>query len=103
MVAGTLALAAHRPILGWWLGAAAWIGTIFTAGCAMFPFLMPSTTNPAQSLTVWNASSSAYTLGWMLVFTVIFIPAIMSYTAWAFRVMRGKVKTEAVVADDHSY
>ncbi|MHB1302577.1 MAG: cytochrome d ubiquinol oxidase subunit II [Acidiphilium sp.] len=103
MIAGPLALRAHRPILGWWLGAAAWIGTIFTAGGAMFPFLMPSTTDPSQSLTVWNASGSAYNLGWMLVFALVFVPAIVIYTSWAFRVMRGKVKAETVIADDHSY
>ncbi len=103
MIAGPLALAARKPILGWWLGALAWIGTIFTTGAAMFPFLMPSTTAPAQSLTVWNASGSAYNLGWMLAFALVFVPIILSYTAWAFRVMRGKVKTEAVIANDHSY
>jgi cytochrome d ubiquinol oxidase subunit II len=103
MVAGPLALAARKPILGWWLGALAWIGTIFTTGAAMFPFLMPSTTAPAQSLTVWNASGSAYNLGWMLAFALVFVPIILSYTAWAFRVMRGKVKTESVIANDHSY
>lgn len=101
MIAGPLALASHKPILGWWLGAFAWAGTVFTAGSSMFPFLMPSTTNPSQSLTVWNASGSAYDLGWMLVFSVIFVPAIIIYTSWAFRVMRGKVKTGTT--NDHSY
>ncbi|MDE2326434.1 MAG: cytochrome d ubiquinol oxidase subunit II, partial [Rhodospirillales bacterium] len=61
------------------------------------------TTAPAQSLTVWNASGSAYNLGWMLAFALVFVPIILSYTAWAFRVMRGKVKTESVIANDHSY
>jgi cytochrome d ubiquinol oxidase subunit II len=103
MLGCALSLRAGRPILGWWLGALAWIGTIGTAGAAMFPFLMPSTTMPSQSLSVWNASSSAYTLGWMLVFTAIFVPAIIAYTSWAFRVMGGKVRTETVARNDHSY
>lgn len=103
MIAGPLALAARRPILGWWLGAIAWAGTVFTAGAAMFPFLMPSTTDPSQSLTIWNASGSAYDLGWILVFALILVPAIIIYTSWAFRVMRGTVKTETVVDSDHSY
>ena len=103
MVLGALSLRASRPILGWWLGAIAWIGTIGTTGAAMFPFLMPSTTVPSQGLTVWNASSSQYTLGWMLVFALIFVPIILCYTAWAFRVMSGKVKVENVVNNDHSY
>ncbi|OYV52755.1 MAG: cytochrome d ubiquinol oxidase subunit II [Rhodospirillales bacterium 20-60-12] len=103
MLGGTLALTMRRPVIGWWLGAIAWIGVIFTAGSSMFPFLMPSTSNPAQSLTVWNASGSAYNLGWMLAFAVVFVPIILAYTSWAFRVMRGKVYTADVVADDHSY
>jgi cytochrome d ubiquinol oxidase subunit II len=103
MVAGPLALRSRHGVLGWWLGACAWAGTIFTVGGSMFPFLMPSTTAPAQSLTVWNASGSAYNLSWMLAFALVFTPAVIIYTAWAFRVMHGKVSTDAVVRDDHSY
>ena len=55
----------------------------------MFPFMMPSSAEPSQSLTVWNASSSERTLAWMLGFTVVFIPLVLWYTAWAFWVMRG--------------
>ena len=103
MIGCALSLLAGRPALGWWLGALSWIGTIGTAGAAMFPFLMPSTTMPSQSLSVWNASSSAYTLGWMLVFALIFVPAIVIYTSWAFRIMGGKVRTETVSKNEHSY
>lgn len=103
MIAGPLALRAGYAVLGWWLAAFAWVGTIFTVGVSMFPFLMPSTTEPSQSLTVWNASGSAYNLTWMLVFALIFTPIIIAYTSWAFRVMRGKVRTDAVANDEHSY
>ncbi|MDA8048506.1 MAG: cytochrome d ubiquinol oxidase subunit II [Rhodospirillales bacterium] len=103
MLGAVLALGARKPVLGWWLGALAWIGTIGTVGAAMFPFLMPSTSEPSQSLSVWNASSSAYTLGWMLVFTVIFVPAVVSYTSWAFRIMGGKIRAESVAKSDYSY
>ena len=98
-------LAARRGFshLAWWLGALAWAGTIGTVGAAMFPFLMPSSTNPSHSLTVWDASSSATTLGWMLVFTAIFIPIVAIYTSWAFWVMRGKVTPEQIEHDEHAY
>lgn len=89
--------------VAWWLGALAWAGTIGTVGTAMFPFLMPSSTNPGHSLTVWDASSSAFTLGWMLVFTAIFIPIVVIYTSWAFWVMRGKVTPETIANDEHAY
>ncbi|HTQ71771.1 MAG TPA: cytochrome d ubiquinol oxidase subunit II, partial [Acidocella sp.] len=94
---------ARKPVLAWWLGAIGWIGAIFTTGASMFPFLMPSSTNPSQSLTVWNASGSQYNLGWMLLFALVFTPLIICYTSWAFYVMRGKVKTDHVAHDEHSY
>jgi len=67
---------------------------IANAGLALFPFLLPSSLDPASSLTVWNASSSHLTLFIMLCATVIFLPIVGSYTIWVYRIMRGKV-TEA--------
>ena len=64
---------------------------ILTAGIALFPFLMPSSTDPAHGLTVWDASSSQRTLGIMLFCTVVFLPIVLAYSTWAFRIMRGKV------------
>ncbi|MDP9010300.1 MAG: cytochrome d ubiquinol oxidase subunit II [Pseudomonadota bacterium] len=69
-------------------------GTILTAGFALFPFLMPSSTFPNQSLTVWDASSSAKTLLIMLGLVCIFLPIVVAYTAWVFRVLRGRVTLE---------
>jgi cytochrome bd ubiquinol oxidase subunit II len=88
---------------GWWMGALGWIGILGTVGAAMFPFILPSSSEPSQSLTVWNASSSQYTLGLMLGFTVVFMPLIIWYTSWAFWVMRGKVSTKHVESDEHAY
>ncbi len=103
MLIGLLAAGARRSHLAWWFGALAWIGVIGTAGVALFPFLLPSSSVPAQSLTIWNSSSSQLTLTWMVVFALIFVPLIVWYTSWAFYVMRGKVKAEHVAADEHSY
>ena len=66
-------------------------GTILTAGIALFPFFLPSSTHPSHSLSVWDASSSPLTLGLMLVAVVIFLPLVLAYTAWVFRVMKGRV------------
>ncbi len=98
-----LATRAHRNLLGWWCGALAWAGVIGTAGAALFPFLLPSSSDPSMSLTVWNASSSRLTLLWMLGFTVVFVPLILWYTSWAFWVMRGKVRAEEIAHDEHAY
>jgi cytochrome d ubiquinol oxidase subunit II len=66
------------------------------AGLVIFPFIMPSSTVPGSSLTVWDASSSHFTLFLMLLATIIFMPIILSYTAWAYRVMRGKISAEYI-------
>ncbi|MEO7207979.1 MAG: cytochrome d ubiquinol oxidase subunit II [Steroidobacteraceae bacterium] len=69
-------------------------GTILTGGFALFPFLLPSSTFPNQSLTVWDASSSAKTLLLMLIAVIIFLPIILAYTGWVFRVLRGRATLE---------
>jgi cytochrome d ubiquinol oxidase subunit II len=78
-------------------------GTILSAGFALFPFLMPSATDPASSLTVWDASSSRGTLLIMLGVTVVFIPIIVLYTGWVYRVMRGRVTLEHVRKSHNMY
>lgn len=75
---------------------AAVAGTILTAGIALFPFLMPSSTHPDQGLTVWDASSSARTLGLMLIAVLVFLPIVLAYTAWVFHVLRGRITLESV-------
>ncbi|HYG45898.1 MAG TPA: cytochrome d ubiquinol oxidase subunit II [Bordetella sp.] len=78
-------------------------GIILTVGLALFPFLMPSSTDPRFGLTVWDASSSRLTLWIMLLAVVLFLPIITLYTAWVYRVMRGKVTTESVDGTPNSY
>lgn len=72
------------------------IGVILTAGFSMFPFIMPSSLDPRSSLTVWDSTSSKTTLEIMLVAVIIFLPIVLAYTTWAYRIMRGKVTIEAV-------
>lgn len=103
MVFGFAALRARRSTLAWWCGALAWIGVIGTVGVNMFPFLMPSSTTPSHSLTLWNSVSSRNTLIWMAGWTGVFMPTILAYTSWAFYVMRGRVKAAHVESDPHAY
>lgn len=72
------------------------IGIILTVGLTMFPFLFPSSSNPNSSLLVWDASSSQLTLFVMLIAVAIFMPIILAYTAWVYRVLAGKVTAESV-------
>jgi cytochrome d ubiquinol oxidase subunit II len=76
-------------------------GAISSVGLTMFPFILPSSIDPRSSLTVWDASSSHQTLFVMLVSTAIFMPIILAYTAWVYKVLWGKV-TEADVTDSGS-
>ncbi|MEJ0065093.1 MAG: cytochrome d ubiquinol oxidase subunit II [Caulobacteraceae bacterium] len=92
-----------RPLLTFVASSAAIVGVIATAGVSLFPFLLPSSLDPSASLTVWDASSSETTLAIMTVATAIFLPIILAYTAWVYRVLRGPVTAETVSADHHAY
>jgi cytochrome d ubiquinol oxidase subunit II len=76
-------------------------GTIATAGGALFPFLMPSSSEPGSSLTVWDASSSQLTLAVMLGCVVVLLPIVLAYTAIVYRVLRGPVKASDI-EDSHT-
>ncbi len=78
-------------------------GTILSAGFALFPFLMPSSLDPNSSLTVWDASSSKGTLGLMLVMALIFLPVVLAYTSWVYRVLRGRVTLEHIRSTHGGY
>ncbi len=69
-------------------------GIVATPGLAMFPFIMPSSSDPGASLTVWDSSSSHATLLIMLIATVIFLPIVLAYTGWVYRVLRGRVRLD---------
>ncbi|HZX77291.1 cytochrome d ubiquinol oxidase subunit II [Lysobacter sp.] len=78
-------------------------GVILTVGFALFPFLMPSSLQPASGLTVWDASSSHFTLWVMLLATVVFLPIVVAYTGWVYRVMRGPVTPESISRLPNAY
>jgi len=77
-------------------------GIIGTAGVSMFPFVMPSSSDPNHSLLLWDAVSSRLTLMIMFWASVIFVPLIVFYTSWAYRVMRGTVTAEHIERNEHS-
>lgn len=105
-IAGALLAAAwvgaRRTLVAFVASALALLGIIGTAGAAMFPFIMPSSSMPSASLTVWDSVSSPMTLALMLGATVLFMPLIVLYTGWAYRVMRGKVTVEQIRANEHT-
>ncbi len=97
-----LLLGGKKPGLSWVASGCSVAGIAATAGLTLFPFVLPSSTHPSHSLTMWDATSSEQTLWLMLVAAVIFMPIILSYTSWVFRVMRGKVTVESIARNSHS-
>jgi cytochrome d ubiquinol oxidase subunit II len=93
---GVQSLVGRRGIGGFLASSAMIAGTIVSAGFALFPFLMPSSLDPRSSLTVWDASSSQGTLLTMLILVAVFLPIIILYTSWVYRVMRGRITLEHV-------
>ncbi|GAA0285485.1 cytochrome d ubiquinol oxidase subunit II [Rhodovulum strictum] len=77
-------------------------GIIASVGLTMFPFILPSSIDPTSSLTVWDSSSSHLTLFVMLVSAVIFMPIILLYTAWVYKVLWGKVTARDVMDNSDS-
>lgn len=102
LAAVLLAAGARRAAL--FASSVATAGVVTTAGFGLFPFLLPSSSHPGESLTVWDASSSQGTLGLMLIAVIVFLPIILAYTSWVYYVLRGPV-TEAGIekGDDYYY
>ena len=98
LVAALLANARARE--GW-----AFVGTFVTIAFAvatlfltLFPDVMPSTLNPAWSLTAENAASTAYTLRIMTVVALVFTPVVLLYQGWTYWVFRKRIAVHHIPA-----
>ncbi len=78
------------------------LGIILTPLISMFPFVMPSSTMLNAGLTIWDCTSSQLTLEIMLFVTIIFLPLVLLYTSWAYKVMSGKLSTKYIEDNSHS-
>ncbi len=98
MVAPLFAILFSRQTkIAFLFSAASVTGIVASVGVSMFPFILPSSSHPGHSLLIWDSSSSQLTLWIMLIVTVIFFPIILAYTAWVYRVLRGKVTVETLL------
>lgn len=93
---------AKRPGFGFVTSSLGMAGIIATAGLSMFPFIMPSSSVPDSSLTLWDASSSHLTLTIMFWAVVIFLPIVLLYTLWCYTRMWGKVTVAEIERRAHS-
>jgi cytochrome d ubiquinol oxidase subunit II len=76
---------------------------VVTGLVGLFPNLIPSCLDPAYSLTIFNSSSSPYTLKIMTGVVGIFIPIIIAYKIWVYRIFRAPVTIEEVMEDRQAY
>jgi len=96
LLAGLFAASRDREgwaFVGTFVAIAAAVATLFLA---LFPDVMPSTTNAAWSLTTTNASSTAYTLKIMTWVAAIFTPLVLVYTSWTYWTFRKRIGTQHI-------
>ncbi|ANA40379.1 MULTISPECIES: cytochrome d ubiquinol oxidase subunit II [Geobacter] len=74
-----------------------------TGVAGLFPNLIPSSLDPAYSLTIFNSSSSPYTLKIMTAVAFIFVPIVIAYKIWVYRIFRAPVTEADVLNDTHAY
>jgi len=70
--------------------AVAIFSVVATGLAGLYPNLIPSSIDPAWSLTIFNSSSSPYTLKLMTAVAAVFVPVAVAYQAWVHRVFSGK-------------
>lgn len=99
-------LAAAALLVTGWLGRLRKYGWAFVTGgltvvfatvmvfAGLFPRILISTTSPGFSLTIYNAAASQYTLTIMTVVAAIFVPTVLIYQIWTYRVFRKRVHTD---------
>ena len=69
--------------------------TLITMFLIMYPRVMVSNPNPENSLTIYNAASSPYTLTVMTVIALIFVPIVLIYQGWSYYVFRKRLTTDS--------
>ena len=101
-----IALAGQRLRTDWlaFIGSSLGVaGIIATVGCSMFPIILPSSVDAHSSLLVWTASSSHLTLFIMLLVVAVFLPIVLLYTSWVYKVLFGRVSTEHLKTNPDLY
>ena len=96
LLAGLLAVSRGREgwaFAGTFVAIGAAVATLFLA---LFPDVMPSSTNAAFSLTTTNASSTAYTLTIMTWVAAVFTPIVLVYTSWTYWAFRRRIGTQHI-------
>lgn len=95
-------LSSDAPLAAWVCSAVFIICVTFFGVLGMFPNLLPSSLDPAASVTVWNAASSPLTLKIMLGVALTGVPVVIAYQAWVYSIFAHKV-TEKDLDSENAY
>lgn len=95
--------AAGRGLAAFYCSCLTVLMVTFTGVAGLYPNLIPSSMDPAYSLTLFNSSSSVYTLKIMTVVALLFVPVVIAYQVWIYRVFRHRVTVEDVLGGPESY
>lgn len=101
-IVAVIATKAQKGALAFVASSLTCAGVIFTAGFAMFPFVMPSSLNPNDSFTMWDSTSSLLTLQIMTGVAFVMVPVILGYTAWSYYKMFGRLNDKFIEENKHS-
>ena len=93
---------ANRCGFAFFFSALTMTGVIITAAVSMFPFVMPSSSHPEQSLLMWDVTSSELTLTLMFFLALIFVTISLCYTIWSYIKMFGRLDANFIDENKHS-
>lgn len=96
-------LAKKKYFQAWISSAVTIVLCTFYGVIGLFPNLFPSSIDAALNLTARNASSSPLTLKIMLIVVVMFLPAVLIYQIWAYKLFHSKVTTESLASGEAVY
>lgn len=100
LIAARILAAKKMYFRAWGASCLAIVFTTFFGIAGLFPNLYPSSIDPKLSLTAFNASSSPLTLKIMLIVVLIFIPLVIAYQGWAYKLFSHKIKEEDLHHDE---
>lgn len=101
LIGGVLANLRGKEGLAFGLMALTIAAAVIGLFAALFPEVMPASNDPANSLTIANASSTPYTLTFMSWTALIFLPLVLAYQAWTYWIFRKRVTRQTIEAAAH--
>jgi cytochrome d ubiquinol oxidase subunit II len=93
-------LAGEKMWNAWFASCLTIVGATLFGVVGLFPNLLPSSLDPAHSLTAFNSMSSPLTLKIMLGVTLVFVPIVIGYQIWVYRLFRHKVTKEDLAYEE---